>query len=338
VRQVVVSLEGVALQEVAAPEPARHEVRVRSRLVGICGSDVHAAAGKHPFVPLPYRPGHEVLGVVDAIGADVDSVEVGDRVVVEPDLPCRTCKMCATGRENLCENLQFFGCGWHQGGMTDFFTIPADRLHVVPDDLDDNAAVLIEPLSTPVHAARLAGQLGDRTVAILGAGPIALLLLAVVRAAGARMIVATDVRPDKRERALRFGADAAVDAGSPDAAAQIRNLLGESADVVFDCVAVQTTMTQAVQLASKGGTVVVVGVPVRDVTIPLAIVQDHQIRIQGSATYLPVDYHESMRLLRSAIKPADIISAVYDVTDSGQAFAAAASGSETKVLVRFGDQ
>lgn len=334
-RQVVVSREGVAVIEVTAPEPDRGEVRVRSRLVGICGSDVHAAAGKHPFVPLPYRPGHEVVGVVDAVGADVDSVNVGDRAVVEPYLPCWTCKMCSTGRENLCENLQFFGCGWREGGMSDLFTIPANRLHGVPDDLDDQAAVLIEPLSTPVHAARLAGDLGGRTVAILGAGTIALLLLAVVREAGARRVVVTDVLPNKRERALRFGADAAVEAGSPDATPQIRNLLGESADVVFDCVAVQSTMTQAVQLASKGGTVVVVGVPVRDVTVPLAIVQDHQIRIQGSATYLPVDYGESMGLLRGPIKATDIISAVYNVADCEQAFAAAASGRETKVVVRF---
>jgi 2-desacetyl-2-hydroxyethyl bacteriochlorophyllide A dehydrogenase len=335
VRRVVVSREGVTVTDTATPEPDRHEVRVRSRLVGICGSDVHAVAGEHPFVPLPYLPGHEVVGVVDAVGADVDSVRVGDRVIVEPDLPCWTCKMCVSGRENLCENLQFFGCGWREGGMSDLFTIAANRLHVVPDDLDDEAAVLIEPLSTPVHAARLAGDLAGKAVAILGAGTIALLLLAVVRDAGARTIVVTDVLADKRERALRCGADATVDASDSDAEEQVRNLLGESADVVFDCVAVQTTVTQAVQLASKGGTVVVVGVPVRDVTIALAIVQDHQIRIQGSATYLPVDYQESMRLLRGPVRPADIISVIYDVADSEQAFAAAASGTETKVLVRF---
>jgi 2-desacetyl-2-hydroxyethyl bacteriochlorophyllide A dehydrogenase len=337
VRQVVASRTGVTVTEVAVPEPDRNEVRIRTRLVGVCGSDVHAAAGRHPFVPLPYRPGHEVVGVVDALGADVDSIRVGDRATVEPDLPCWSCKMCSSGRENLCENLQFFGCGWRQGGMSDLFTIPANRLHVVPDDFDDQAAVLIEPLSTPVHAARLAGDLAGRSVAILGAGTIALLLLAVVREAGARTIVVTDVVPDKRERALEFGADAAVDPGSSDATAQIRSSLGESADVVFDCVAVQSTISQAVELASKGGTVVVVGVPIRDVTVPLAIVQDHQIRIQGSATYLPVDYQKSIELLRGAINAGDIISAVYDVADCEQAFAAAASGRETKVVVSFAE-
>ena len=78
--------------------------------------------------------------------------------IVEPDLPCWTCKMCTTGRENLCENLQFFGCGYAQGGMADYFTVAANRLHPVPDVLDDHAAALIEPLSTPVHAVRRAGR------------------------------------------------------------------------------------------------------------------------------------------------------------------------------------
>ena len=98
--------------------------------VGVCGSDLHAAHGRHPFVPLPYLPGHEVVGVVRELGAEVTSVRPGQRVVIEPTLPCWTCKMCTTGRENLCENLQFFGCGYSQGGMAELFTIRADRLHV----------------------------------------------------------------------------------------------------------------------------------------------------------------------------------------------------------------
>ncbi len=165
--------------------------------------------------------------------------------------------------------------------MADFFTIPADRLHAVPDDLDDLTAALIEPLSTPVHAVRLAGDVAGRSVAVLGAGPIGLLVLAVVRAHGARRVVVTDVLPAKRERALSLGADDVVDAAAADVADQVRAALGESADVVFDCVAVQATVTQAVALASKGGTVVVVGVPARDVTVPLPVIQDHQIRDPG---------------------------------------------------------
>ena len=176
-------------------------------VTGICGSDIHAVHGRHPFVSLPYHPGHEVVGVVESTGDEVTTVAPGHRVTIEPTLPCGRCKMCTTERSNLCENLQFFGCGWNQGGMADYFTIPADRLHRVPDDLDDVTAVLIEPLSTPVHAVRLAGGVAGKSVAILGAGPIGLLLLAVVRAHGAKRVVVTDVLPAKREHALSLGAD-----------------------------------------------------------------------------------------------------------------------------------
>ena len=170
--------------------------------------------------------------------------------------------------QNLCENLRFFGCGYDQGGMADYFTIPANRLHVIPDELDYRAAALIEPMSTPVHAVRIAGDVRDKAVVILGAGTIGLLLLAVVRAHGAKRVVVTDRLPAKRALAARLGADAVLDAADDDIVAQARAALGESADVVFDCVAVTATVRQAVGMASKGGTVVIVGVPADDVSRP----------------------------------------------------------------------
>jgi 2-desacetyl-2-hydroxyethyl bacteriochlorophyllide A dehydrogenase len=333
-RRVVADLGSVGVENVERPEPGPRDALVRMRVTGVCGSDTHAVHGSHPFIPLPYHPGHEVVGVVESVGSEVIAVTPGQRVTVEPTLPCGHCKMCTTARSNLCENLQFFGCGWEQGGMADFFTIPADRLHAIPDDLDDQTAALIEPLSTPVHAVRLAGDVGGKTVVVLGAGPIGLLVLAAVRAHGARRIVVTDVLPAKRERALALGADAVVDAAAPDVADRVRTALGESADVVFDCVAVQATVTQAVAMAGKGGTVVVVGVPARDVTVPLPLIQDQQIRIQGSATYLGEDYRESMRLLQTgAVRKQDIVTAVHGLDDAADAFADAASGEHVKVLL-----
>jgi threonine dehydrogenase-like Zn-dependent dehydrogenase len=226
----------------------------------------------------------------------------------------------------------FFGCGFEQGGMADYFTIAANRLHIVPDDLDDLTAALIEPLSTPVHAARLAGNLKGKAVAILGAGTIGLAMLAVVRDHGARRVVMTDVLPSKRERALRLGADSVVDAVDP--VQRVRTALGESADVVFDCVAVNATVNQAIAMADRGGTVVIVGVPTGDVTIPLAIVQDHQIRLQGSATYLPVDYAESIQLLRKgALRADDMITAVFPLESVSEAFHQSVSGDHIKVLI-----
>jgi 2-desacetyl-2-hydroxyethyl bacteriochlorophyllide A dehydrogenase len=336
-RRVVVYPGRIAVEEADLPVPGPDEALVATLVAGVCGSDLHAAHGRHPFVPLPYRPGHEVVGVIETAGCAAADLAPGQRVIVEPDLPCWTCKMCASGRENLCENLQFFGCGYHQGGMADYFTVPANRLHPVPDELDDLTAALIEPLSTPVHAVRLAGDVGGRSIAVLGAGTIGLLTLAVLRAHGAGKVVSTDPLAAKRDRAAALGADATIDATAPDVAGQVRTALGGSADIVFDCVSVQSSVDQAIAIADKGGTVVIVGVPAEAVTVPLPVVQDHQIRIQGSATYLPEDYRESARLLRQgAVRTADIVTAVRPLAQAAEAFALAGSGDHVKVLVTVG--
>ena len=247
--------------------------------------------------------------------------------------------MCTSGRENLCENLQFFGCGYPQGGMADYFTLAANRLHPVPDTLDDPTAAIIEPLSTPVHAVRLAGDVAGRSVAVLGAGTIGLFTLAVLRAHGAGKVVSTDPNLAKRERAEALGADATIDARAPDVAGQVRKALGGSADIVFDCVAIQSSMDQAIAIADKGGTVMVVGVPAREVTVPLPIVQDHQIRIQGSATYLPEDYAESAVLLRPGSRQDGRLRDRHAATDQvAEAFELASSGNHVKVLVTVGER
>ena len=338
-RRVVVYPGRIAVEAAEVPAPGPDEALVRTLAVGVCGSDLHAARGRHPFVPLPYRPGHEVVGVIETAGAAVEGFRPGQRVIVEPDLPCWTCKMCTTGRENLCENLQFFGCGYPQGGMADYFTLAANRLHPVPDALDDHTAALIEPLSTPVHAVRLAGDVTGLTVAVLGAGTIGLFTLAVIRAHGAGKVVSTDPNPSKRERAAALGADLTIDARSPDVAGQVRRALGGSADIVFDCVSIQSSMDQAIAIADKGGTVMVVGVPGADVTVPLPIVQDHQIRIQGSATYLPQDYAESADLLgRGDVGTTDFVTGARPLDQVAEAFELASSGQHVKVLVTAGER
>jgi 2-desacetyl-2-hydroxyethyl bacteriochlorophyllide A dehydrogenase len=338
-RRVVVYPGRIAVETTEIPAPGPNEALIRTLVAGVCGSDLHAAHGRHPFVPLPYRPGHEVVGVIETAGSAVGSLAPGQRVIVEPYLPCWTCRMCTSGRENLCENLQFFGCGYAQGGMADYFTLAADRLHLVPDALDDHTAALIEPLSTPVHAVRLAGDVAGRSAAVLGAGTIGLLTLAVLRAHQVGRVVSTDPLPAKRARASALGADATIDAGTPDVAGQVRKALGGSADIVFDCVSVQSSIDQAIAIADKGGTVMVVGVPAREVTVPLPIVQDHQIRIQGSATYLPEDYRESAGLLgRGAVKTTDFVTATRPLAQVAEAFELASSGDHLKVLVTVGER
>lgn len=219
--------------------------------------------------------------------------------------------------------------------MADEFVVRADRLHRIPDDVEDLAASLIEPLSTPVHAGRIAGPLKDKAVVIMGCGTIGLLMLAVARYEGAGRIVMTDPLVAKREIARRMGADAVVDSSEADVVGQVRAALGESADVVFDCVAIQPTIAAAIELATKGGTVAIVGVPSADVLIPTIVVQDNQIRIQGCATYVPQDYAKAVEMLQAgAVKAQDFVTAQFPLTQAKEAFTASSSGNEIKVLIR----
>ncbi|WP_066041498.1 zinc-dependent alcohol dehydrogenase [Herbiconiux solani] len=334
-RRVIVSAPGqVDVVIEAVPEVRADEALVSLQVAGVCGSDIHGMHGTHPTMKPPYYPGHEVVGVVEALGADVTGLAIGQLVTPEPPLPCGHCKMCTTGRSNICENLEFFGCGFREGGMADLFTVRADRLHVVPEGFDLRMASLIEPFSTPLHAVRLAGDIAGKAVAIIGCGTIGLLMLAAARAKGARRIVMTDVLEAKRQGALELGADAVVDSAAPDVAALVRAELGESADVVFDCVSIQPTVTSAIEMVQRGGTVVIVGVPSKPIEVPAFILQDRQVRLQGAATYLSEDYADAIAIIAAGgVDAGHMITASFPLEQTPAAFAAAAGGDQIKVLL-----
>jgi L-iditol 2-dehydrogenase len=333
-RVLVRSIDDISIEEVSTPQPGDNELLIRSTVVGVCGSDTHAALGHHPFIDLPYRPGHEVVGVVAAAGKGAEEFAPGTRVIIEPNLYCGRCAQCRSGRYNICRQLKVFGCQT-PGGMADLFTIPADRVHRVPEAMSDLQAALVEPLATPVHAVAKAGDLSGRTVAVLGAGPIGLLVIAVARQAGAARIVATDLLDTKRERALRLGADGALPADAPGLAAEAHAVLDGPADVVFDCVAREQSMAQAIDLVTKGGRIIVVGVGAPGPTpIRLDLVQDHEIRLEGTLMYTADDYRTALDLIGSgAIDTEAIITATYPLEDAAKAFAASLAPEHIKVLI-----
>lgn len=337
IRRVVVhGIDDVEVASEPIAVPGAGEAAVRPTYVGICGSDTHACLGSHPFIDLPYRPGHEVVGRVDAVGPGVTGIAVGERVVVEPNLACGYCRQCAAGRYNICRELAVFGCQT-PGGLADRFVIGADRLHRVPDGLADVDAVLTEPLATPVRAVRSVGDLRGRSVVVLGAGPIGLLVMAAARAAGAARIAVTDLIASKRERALSLGADAAFDATGdlvPNALAE----LGDGADVVFDCVAREPSMAQAARIVTKGGEIVVVGVGAAGTTpVRLDLIQDRELVVRGSLMFVARDFTESLRLIEAgAVRADQLVTAVYDGLDAaGDAFRASTDAEQCKVLIRL---
>jgi threonine dehydrogenase-like Zn-dependent dehydrogenase len=338
-RIVVSSLDDVIVETVPAPVPIAGEARVRTTVVGICGSDLHAASGHHPFIDLPYRPGHEAVGVVEAVGPGVDESWIGRRVAIEPNLACGHCTQCRSGRYNICRELLVFGCQT-PGALADSFTIAEDRLVGLADDLDDRHGVLIEPLATPVHAVRRAaetvGDLRGRPVVVIGAGPIGLFSLLAARQVGATVIVA-DLLESKRARAERLGAAGTFDPAAPDAIAAARRLIGGPAAVVIDCVARESSVAQAVELVDKGGAIMIVGVAAGATPVPLGLIQDRELALIGSLMYVREDFTAALDMLAAGAVPVDeIISAEFDLEHSAEAFAASADAENVKVLITLG--
>jgi 2-desacetyl-2-hydroxyethyl bacteriochlorophyllide A dehydrogenase len=335
-RQVVLASAGeLRIEDGPLPEPAPGEVRVRAHAVGICGSDLHAFAGEHPFIDLPVVPGHEAAGVVDAVGAGVETFAPGDVVLLEPNLVDHTCWYCRDGRYNLCEHLRVVGCQT-SGALAEAFVAPAERFHRVPEGMSMAAAALVEPLSTATHAVRVAAGVSGRTVAVLGAGSIGVLTMLAARAGGAEAIAVTDPLAEKRALALELGADLAVDPTSQSAVAEVRERLPWRPDVVFDCVSAQSSIDQAIELALKGGTVVVEGVPRGRVSIPLHLVQDREVRLQGTAMYVRADVEAAIGLIAGGRIPVErVVTHSFALDEAAEAFRAAAGEIEGGPAVKI---
>ncbi|HEX8510930.1 MAG TPA: alcohol dehydrogenase catalytic domain-containing protein [Propionibacteriaceae bacterium] len=338
-RVVVESIHNIVVEQVDGPTPGLDEVLVASAVVGICGSDMHAVHGEHPFVTLPMRPGHEVVGRVVAAGPGAGAALVNTRVVVEPNLACGVCPQCTAGRYNICSELLVFGCQT-AGGMTDRFVIAADRVVPLPDDLDDTWAALVEPAATPMHAVRRAGDLGGRRVAVLGAGPIGLFVVLAALRAGAAAVVAGDLVESKRARAVRLGACGTFEPGSAGvavAADEALAALGGPADVVFDCVSVESTVRLAIMILAKGGLLMTVGVPAGPTRVDLDLIQDRELTLMGNLMYVREDVLAAIALLRTRpFALEEVVTATYNLDDVASAFRAADDPEQMKVLVTIG--
>lgn len=305
--------------------PERGHARLRSLAIGICGSDLHVLAGHHPFVTYPVFPGHEVVARIDAVGSERDGHRVGARVVLEPSLACGACRACRRGDYNVCDTLRVMGFQ-APGGMADRFDAPLDRLHLVPDDLSDDAAALVEPTAVATHALRLAALASDggegAEVAVIGAGTIGLLVAQAARAYGADVTV-LDVDAERRALAGGLGF-VSTDALEP-----------RSYDRVFECVGVEHALRAAVAAARKGGSVMVVGVHGRDAHLQAGLIQDFELRMQGVLMYTAADYHSAMALLQDGSIAVDsMISARVPLADVVDGYALARSGGGVlKVLL-----
>jgi len=248
----------ITLREEPIPRPGPGQALVELKANGICGSDLHfwseGRLGSF-VVTRPYVPGHEACGVVAELGEAVGGLRVGDRVVIEPGVPCGRCSYCRGGRYNLCPDVVFLSAPPINGTFCDYIAIRSDALHPLPERMSFEQGALVEPAAVGVHAVNRAGACSGMTAVILGCGPIGLMTLQAFKSAGGARATCIDKIPSRLQRALALGADAVVPAGQDDA------YLTDAADVVFETAGSVSATAAAFRYASPGGTVVQVGWP-----------------------------------------------------------------------------
>lgn len=253
------------------PEPGHPgpgEVLLEIRAVGICGSDIHYYAdGRIGDTVLrgPMVPGHEPAGVVLELGDNVTHLRRGAMVAIDPAVPCGFCEWCASGHPNLCPNVRFFGSPPTDGALRERLLHPAECCHELPEDLTAVDGALCETLGIGLHAVDLSHLHPGQSVAVLGCGPVGLMVLQVARCAGATPLIAVDLLPERLAMAGSLGAEVTVNANElPTVKAVMAATDGRGVDAAFDCATSDETAQQCCELVKIGGRVVLCGIPPED--------------------------------------------------------------------------
>jgi len=281
---VLYGVRDLRIDEVPVPEPGPREVLVEVNAVGVCGSDVHyyehGRIGAH-VVREPLILGHEAGGVVVGRGPGATRHQIGQRVALEPGVPCGACQQCRAGRYNLCPEVRFFATPPVHGTFRNYVTIHEDFAFALPDQVSDDAGALIEPLSVGIWACRKAGLQGGEHVLVTGAGPIGLLAMQAALALGATRVTVADVNPHRLDLALRTGATRTVDLRE-----QPLGEAGVEADVLLECSGHPAALADGIRSLRPAGVAVAVGMgPGEEAAIPLALLQNREITLTGTFRY-----------------------------------------------------
>ncbi|HEX4203080.1 MAG TPA: zinc-dependent alcohol dehydrogenase family protein [Ktedonobacteraceae bacterium] len=309
-------------RELAKPGPGQLKVRVEAS--GLCGTDLHIAAGEEPRAELDVVIGHEFTGTVVEVGEGAEQYRSGDRVVVDPNIPCHTCYYCRSARPHLCIRPQALGVT-RDGGMAQYALLPAEQAYLIPQDLAAPAAALTEPLACALHAVDQAGLRTGQTALVLGGGPMGVLCSILLIAGGAARVIVSEQQVARRGRLNTFGVESVAPEDVPL----------EEADVVMECVGRPETMQQAITAARPGGTVVWVGVAHPAAVVPVKPYDVYRRELTIRSTYTnPFTMERSIAMLCSGrIDWEDIVTHRFSLEQFDEAWEAHKQGVGLKVCV-----
>ena len=300
---------------------------VRVTAVGICGSDLHwwdeGAIGDatlaHPLVL-----GHEGAGVI------AEGPRQGERVAIDPAIACGTCRACRDGYENLCYRIRFAGHGGTDGMLREYMAWPTDLLHPLPDGVSDADGALLEPLGVALHSAELGHLPFAGTASVVGCGPIGLLLIGVLKAAGASSVLAVEPLAHRREAAAKYGADLVAEPGS----LPLRELAGAGVDVAFEAAGTDEAVRLAVESVRPGGRVVLAGIPGDDaIRFQASVARRNGLTIAMVRRMNRVYPRAISLAARGAVDLGSLVSSRAGLGSAAAAFREAARRTGLKVLI-----
>lgn len=317
------------------PQPGEHEVALRIRACGICGSDIHGWDGSSGRRRPPLIMGHEAAGEIVAVGPKVEKWHVGDRVTFDSTISCGTCAYCREGQVNLCENRRVVGVApaeyRQHGAFAEKLVLPERILYALPDTLSFTHAAMVEPVSIAVHAVQRVTIRPTDTAVVVGAGMIGLFIIQVLRWAGARQIVAVDLADNRLAAARELGATHTLKSDAVDVAAEVQALTGgRGADVAFEVVGISPTVQIALHSLRRGGAAVLVGNLAPKTDFPLQAVVTRELTLHGTCGSAG-EYPLCLDLIARGIVQVDpMISAVAPLAEGASWFErlSAPGGSE----------
>lgn len=288
---VLLNKEIMIIEERELPKPGKGQVRIKTVLAGICGSDIHALHGLQPSLTFPRVMGHELVGIVDALPETdgLSSIQIGDRVAIDPSFRCGICELCKTGKENICNNLEVLGVHC-DGGFSNYFICNSDMIHLLPAQLTFEDAVFCEPLSIATHAISRMHSTKRKKAAIIGAGPIGLALLLGLKEIFDEVIV-FELLENRKDSARSIGASKVFDSKED-------SYLLEDIDVVFDSVSVPETCRISERIVRRGGEVIIVGMAKPNIGFSLLTILKKELTITGTRMTTREDFKAALGLLK----------------------------------------
>jgi len=331
------------LEEVEKPKVGSDEFLVRVKAATVCATDIRMYTHGDPRIREPRVLGHEFAGDIEEVGAHLENyLEVGMRVTANPNMYCGRCRYCVTGRHELCDSRYALGIDV-DGAFAEYLKVPPEAFRTggvceVPDNLSYEEAALVEPLSCCLHGQELAQTKVGDIVAIIGAGPIGLMHVAVSKAMGASKVIVSEVDDDRLREAANFGADYLINPSREDLPSEIKKITGgHGVDVVIVAVGSPVTQQQALSIAAKGGRVNFFGgLPAGKEIVPLNtnLIHYKEIFVFGTSSQSIYDFRKTLELVSAGVLDVKrFLTHHFPLDETAKAFELASSRAGLKVCI-----